>query len=90
MSWTCQRCQLPDLHHGDGDGIGSCDCSRCDCCGAAPYDCECSRDFDEMYDDPDEPWDYLCNDSACVWLQARLKAKAEAGELRRRADEVES
>ena len=68
----CQRCQLPDIHRGDGDGIGSCDCSRCQCCGAAPYDCECSRDFDPLYDDESAPYDPLCNDEACVWREARI------------------
>jgi hypothetical protein len=24
-----------------------------------------------MYDDPDEPFDPLCNDTACVWREAR-------------------
>lgn len=28
---TCDVCGLPDLHRGHGDGIGSCDCPRCDC-----------------------------------------------------------
>jgi hypothetical protein len=29
--WTCVECGLPDPHHGQGDGIGSCGCPRCDC-----------------------------------------------------------
>lgn len=70
---NCQRCGLPDIHAGAGDGIGSCDCARCDCCGAGPDDCECRRDHDPIYDDPDGPFDPLCNDEACVWRQARLK-----------------
>jgi hypothetical protein len=28
-----------------------------------------------MYDDPDEPFDPLCNDTARVWREARMKAK---------------
>lgn len=27
----CDVCGLPDLHNGCGDGIGSCDCPRCEC-----------------------------------------------------------
>lgn len=26
----CDVCGLPDSYNGDGDGIGSCDCPRCD------------------------------------------------------------
>jgi hypothetical protein len=26
----CDVCGLPDLYIGGGDGIGSCDCPRCD------------------------------------------------------------
>lgn len=77
---NCPRCGLPDWYRGNGDGIGSCECSRCDCCGAGPDDCECGRDYDELYDDPDEPYDPWCNDTACVWREARLKrAEAAAG-----------
>lgn len=47
---TCDVCGLPDLHQGQGDGIGSCYCPRCDC-GAArgSYLCDCP---------PDEPDDW--------------------------------
>lgn len=38
----CLLCGLPDPYDGQGDGIGSCDCSRCDDCGAGPEQCECS------------------------------------------------
>ncbi|MGW5556877.1 hypothetical protein ACWER9_06595 [Micromonospora sp. NPDC003944] len=46
---TCDVCGLPDLHQGQGDGIGSCDCPRCEC-GAArgSYLCDCV--FDECDD----------------------------------------
>jgi hypothetical protein len=27
----CDVCNLPDLHNGQGDGIGSCECPRCEC-----------------------------------------------------------
>jgi hypothetical protein len=76
-TWDCQRCGLPDAYRGEGDGIGSCDCSRCDCCGAAPYDCECSHDWDDLYDEDDESGvDYLCNDTACAWRRARIERAA--------------
>jgi hypothetical protein len=26
----CDVCNMPDIHRGQGDGIGSCDCPRCD------------------------------------------------------------
>jgi hypothetical protein len=49
----CDVCGLPDHHHGRGDGIGSCDCPRCDCgsarhsvfCDCYPYD----DDGDDCY-----------------------------------------
>lgn len=78
MTDWCPKCQLPDNYCGQGDGIGSCDCSRCGCCGAGPVDdCECGRDFDELYDDEGEPFDPLCNDTTCVWRAARLDQKAK-------------
>lgn len=68
----CFECGLPDNYNGQGDGIGSCECSRCDCCGGGPQECDCTREFDEMYEDPDGPYDPLCNDEACPWRRARL------------------
>lgn len=64
----CDVCGLPDLHGGQGDGIGSCDCPRCDCgtargssfcsCDSACSYClskTCSGDCDEAYaDEPDD------------------------------------
>lgn len=79
---TCPRCGLPDNYNGQGDGIGSCECSRCDCCGAGPDDCDCRRDWDERWpsgvyeDDDDEPFDALCNDTACPTRQGRLARAA--------------
>jgi hypothetical protein len=75
---TCQRCGLPDNYGGQGDGIGSCECSRCECCAGAPYECECGREFDPLYDDPDEPYDYLCNDESCPWRRARVESRDPA------------
>ena len=72
----CLRCGLPDPYRGQGDGIGSCDCSRCECCAAGPDECECEHERDEIYDDPDEPWDYLCSDSSCYHLLHRLARRA--------------
>lgn len=67
----CPQCGLPDSYRGDGDGIGSCDCSRCDCCGAGPDDCCCRRVWgDEFYDGVFDP---LCNDAECGYRQARIR-----------------
>ena len=53
-SAICPSCLLPDPHHGQGDGYGSCDCPRCRDCGAAPQECDwdCAvYDLDEEYDE---------------------------------------
>jgi hypothetical protein len=55
---TCVECGLVDDHHGNGDGVGSCDCPRCDC-GECRY---CADAFsshgeacrDAWYDDEDD------------------------------------
>jgi len=72
VTWICPECLLDDRHLGAGDGIGSCDCVRCDCCGAGPQQCDCRRDFDPYQDDEDEPFDYLCNDTACSYRAGRI------------------
>ena len=46
--FECRQCGLPDSYDGDGDGIGSCDCSRCEDCGMPPLTCHCDED--------DSPW----------------------------------
>ena len=52
---TCDVCGLPDPYNGNGDGIGSCDCPRCDHgCGVAAMSGLCSGPDD---DDPDAGWD---------------------------------
>jgi hypothetical protein len=53
---TCDLCGLPDLHNGNGDGIGSCDCPRCRC-GAARSSvfCVCPLDGDDGDDWGDYP-----------------------------------
>ena len=45
----CDVCGLPDLYGGQGDGIGSCECSRCDGGEAADSSvlCICTPDDDE-------------------------------------------
>jgi hypothetical protein len=51
----CDVCNLPDLHNGQGDGVGSCDCPRCDC-GAASWSSLCTCPSDDDYpwgEDPD-------------------------------------
>ncbi|MEV4271952.1 hypothetical protein [Micromonospora aurantiaca (nom. illeg.)] len=58
----CDVCGLPDPYRGQGDGIGSCDCPRCDHgCGVAAWSSLCqgpdedgSEDWGQEYDD--EPW----------------------------------
>jgi hypothetical protein len=52
MSPRCDVCNLPDLHHGYGDGIGSCDCPRCEC-GVAEWSdlCTCPPDGGEFWPD---------------------------------------
>jgi len=48
----CDVCGLPDLHDGAGDGIGSCDCPRCDGGEAAASSvlCICPPDYDPYSD----------------------------------------
>lgn len=66
MTDECQQCGLPDLHDGDGDGIGSCDCTRCDDCDQPTLACRCATGG---YDDP-YTWD-CCDvpDCACDALR---------------------
>lgn len=51
--WDCDVCGLPDPYRGTGDGIGSCDCPRCEGGEAAAHSqfCDCP-------DDEDGYWDY--------------------------------
>lgn len=68
----CLDCGLPDLHHGQGDGIGSCECPRCYSCGAPPGGCDCVWTEDDWGDDVDDGADLLCPcatdpTAACVW-----------------------
>lgn len=50
----CDVCNLPDLR-GGGDGIGSCDCARCDCGEAAGSQfCTCLTE-DDLDQWPPEP-----------------------------------
>lgn len=56
--YECMQCSLPDLHDGQGDGIGSCECPRCEWCDAAPGMCSC--DYEDEYGD----WQ-CCVDDEC-------------------------
>jgi hypothetical protein len=47
----CFDCSLPDPYNGAGDGIGSCECPRCEDCGAPPG-CDCPSEWDDDYDEP--------------------------------------
>jgi hypothetical protein len=59
----CVVCGLPDSYHGQGDGIGSCDCARCDCGAASGSDfCVCPDDDWDRWgdlddDDSDDEWE---------------------------------
>jgi hypothetical protein len=44
----CDVCLLPDPYNGAGDGIGSCECSRCDC-GTAAWSALCTCPPDDDY-----------------------------------------
>ena len=46
----CDVCGLPDPYAGTGDGIGSCDCPRCEC-GAAASSVLCICPPDDYWDD---------------------------------------
>ena len=60
MTWTCVECCLPDPYHGDGDGIGSCMCPRCESCGECQYCADelslhhCDEPCSVWYDEPDD------------------------------------
>lgn len=43
---ACDVCGLDDPYHGTGDGVGSCDCPRCDC-GAADGSALCICPMEE-------------------------------------------
>lgn len=49
----CDVCGLPDPYNGGGDGIGSCDCSRCDC-GVAAWSSLCTCPTDDDIEWPDD------------------------------------
>ncbi|EEP73524.1 hypothetical protein MCAG_03851 [Micromonospora sp. ATCC 39149] len=55
---TCDICGLPDPYQGQGDGIGSCDCPRCECgTPRGSYLCTCDPDDpDAGWDDDGQPW----------------------------------
>jgi hypothetical protein len=63
MTWTCVECHLPDTYAGDGDGVGSCMCPRCESCGECRHcadaldlhSCAEDQDWDDQdWDDPDD------------------------------------
>ena len=46
----CDVCGLPDPYAGQGDGIGSCDCPRCECGEAAHSQfCTCEYDIEDPF-----------------------------------------
>lgn len=56
MTYECAQCSLPDAYDGQGDGIGSCECERCEYCGGPPLMCSCESDAEY----------YGCSDAQCV------------------------
>lgn len=67
----CPNCGLTDPYRGQGDGIGSCDCPRCDCCRAAPDECYCDQDVEDAELQAELGDDYSCNDPSCPARIAR-------------------
>jgi hypothetical protein len=65
----CDVCGLPDLHNGQGDGIGSCDCPRCDGGEAAASSALCTCPPGDDYDD--EPCEHE-HDEDCYDYQRFL------------------
>ena len=51
MNIDCDVCGLPDLYDGQGDGIGSCQCPRCDGGEAAHNSVLCICPPDDYFDD---------------------------------------
>lgn len=73
----CFECGLPDPYQGRGDGIGSCDCPRCEDCGWAPGVCNCDED-----DGPDWPDDVTCGpDCTCIAYRPTVDADVKDGIL---------
>ena len=79
----CDVCGLPDSYRGQGDGIGSCDCPRCDCgvarsssfctCDPACSYClskTCEGDCDEAFADELDD-DALPADADYAWHDGR-------------------
>ena len=48
-TWECDVCGLPDPYNGRGDGIGSCDCHRCEGGEAAEWSALCICPPDDDY-----------------------------------------
>lgn len=62
--WHCWSCGLPDYYDGAGDGIGSCECPRCEWCSGPPLECSCEDD--DYYDGEWRPED----DDYGQWAEA--------------------
>lgn len=54
--WDCDVCGLPDPYNGTGDGIGSCDCPRCEC-GTAAHSVLCTCPPDDYWDSDERDGD---------------------------------
>jgi hypothetical protein len=67
MAWRCFDCDLPDPYNGAGDGIGSCECPRCEDCGLPPRLCHCDEWDDDWGDSYDDPYDWTpCDKPGCT------------------------
>lgn len=76
MSVECVECCLPDPYNGHGDGIGSCDCPRCDCgeckpCAVALSLCRCYDDDDWIWEDDGGGWDSYDYGPAIVSIEPK-------------------
>jgi hypothetical protein len=77
---TCDVCGLTDSYRGQGDGIGSCDCPRCDC-GTARGSQFCTCDPDCDCGDPDCGWYDRCDRADDEWPDDVIARPIETVEL---------
>lgn len=62
MADLCDVCGLPDPYRGNGDGIGSCDCPRCEGGEAPAHSCFCDCPDDDYWRDDDSMADMIPDD----------------------------
>jgi hypothetical protein len=92
MAWRCFDCNMPDPYNGAGDGIGSCDCPRCEDCGAPPGGCNGHDDWDD--DEGDDPYAWTpCGQPGCacqvpVMVTVRTVLDAPTADATASGDEI--